>query len=79
MAKFLADVVSTGQRLPAFASARSVLKEIDLSASCRVSTRAYKRDNLFSTVARILDGNHAWRTGTRVARKRAGVATVPSA
>ena len=79
MAKFLADVVATRQGFLAFASARSTGGEIDPSASCRVSTRANKRDDLLATMARVLNGDHAWGTRPRVARKRAGVATTPSA
>ena len=68
VANVLADVILTRQRFPAFMAARPIGKKSDSTTGRWIGTRAYQRDSILAAVTRILDSDHAWRTGAGMAR-----------
>ena len=68
VANVLADMILTKQRFPTLMTARPVGKKSDSTTGRRIGTRAYQRNSILAAVTRILDSDHAWRTGAGMAR-----------
>ena len=68
VANVVTDVILTRQRFPTLLAARPIGKKSDSTTGRRISTRAYQRNSILAAVTRILDSDHARRTGTWMAR-----------